>query len=118
MPASVGTFPSTGNAAGPHSSLVLGSGNWRVHSGFLLLFPSLTTQGCFGAGRIGAVMFLVRRAGSPCSPGRLQRAPDCLFCCKGSLASKSAGHSCGFSHGRAGAGWQHPKCLSPQRSPA
>ncbi|KAM6197330.1 uncharacterized protein WM294_007816, partial [Sarcoramphus papa] len=109
MPALVGTFPSIGKAAGPHGSLVLSAGNRRVHSGFPLLFPSLTTQGCFGAGRTGAVAFLVRRAESPRSPGRLQWAPHCLSCHQGSLASKSAGHSCGFSHGRAEAGQQHPK---------
>lgn len=109
MPASVGTFPSTGKAAGPRGSLVLSAGNRRVHSGFLLLFPSPTTQGCFGAGKTGADTFLVRRAGSPCSPERLQRALHCLSCHEGSSASKNAGYCCGFSQGRAEAGWQHPK---------
>lgn len=115
VPASVGTFPSTGNAAGSHSSLVLSAGNWKVHSGFLLLFPPLATWGCFGAGRTGAVTFLVRRAGGPRSPGRLQRAPRCPSCHKGSLASESTQHGYGFS--LAEAGWQHPGHLSPQCSP-
>ena len=101
LPALVGMFPSTGKAAGPHDSLVLSARNWRVHSGFLLLFPSLATQGCFRAGRTDAVTFLVRRAGSPCSPQRLQRAARCLSYHKGSLASKSTGHGCGFSLRRA-----------------
>lgn len=50
---------------------------------------SLPTQGCFGVGRTGAI--LVRRAGSPLSPRRLQQAPHCLSCCGGSLVRKAQG---------------------------
>lgn len=112
----VGTLPSTSNAAGLHSSLVLGAGNWRVHSGFLLLFSPLATQGCFGAGRPGTGMFLVRMAGKACSPRRLQWALHCFSCHQGSLASKSTGYGCGFSHRTTEDRWQHPRYPSPWHS--
>lgn len=50
---------------------------------------SLSTRGCFGAGRTGAI--LVRRAGNPLSSWRLQQAPRCLSCHRGSLARKAQG---------------------------
>lgn len=64
---------------------VLGNGGLTQDSSSF----SLPTQGCFGAGRTGAI--LVRRAGSPLSPWRLQQAPHCLSCRRGSLIRKAQG---------------------------
>lgn len=76
MPALVGTFPRTGKAAGPCSRLVHSIGNWKVHSGFLLLLPFQTgllmsqqDRRCHVPGEQGSVFLLTRG---------LQQALHCL----------------------------------------
>lgn len=79
---------------------VLGNGGLTQDSCFF----SLPMQGCFGAGKAGAI--LVRRAWSPFSPRGLQQAPRCLSGHGGSLTAKHRARLW-LQPGRAGAGWWH-----------
>lgn len=99
-----GDILSTGKAASPYGSLVLSGGRWRAHSGFLLLFSShagllWSRQDRSHPGEEGRESPLSQEAAVGTMLSLL------LW---GQLGQESTGHGCGFSPGRAGAGWWHP----------
>lgn len=97
--------PSTGEAAGPRGSLVLSAGKWRAHSGFLFLFPP--HAGLLWSRRDRSHPGEEGRE-SPLSRGAAAGTTLPLLP-QGQLGQESTGHGCGFSPGRAGAGWWHPR---------